>query len=319
MKKVLLFDPAIGSINLGDHIISAAAREALQPLLQDSFVIDMSTHTPIGIFYQKHFMQDIDLKFVLGSNLLMGKLNGRFRQWDINLISAKYIAPVILLGVGWWQVEQNWNHYTRRLYRRVLAGDYYHSVRDEMTKDRLNAMGFKNVINTGCPTTWSLTEAHCRDIPRSPASAVVWTVTDYMPDLERDRFIFKVLKDVYDIIYLWLQGSGDVNYAKNICGDDFQSLQLISPSLAAFDNFLSSHDTDYIGTRLHAGIRALQHRRRSLIIGIDHRAVEMKRDINLPVLEHNELVDLPTYINRDIQPFIKIPTAEIDRFLQQIF
>ena len=62
MKKVLLFDPAIGSINLGDHIIKRAAREALQPLLQDSFVIDMSTHTPIGIFYQKHFMQDIDLK-----------------------------------------------------------------------------------------------------------------------------------------------------------------------------------------------------------------------------------------------------------------
>ena len=25
----------------------------------------------------------------------------------------------------------------------MLAGDYYHSVRDEMTKDRLNAMGFK--------------------------------------------------------------------------------------------------------------------------------------------------------------------------------
>ena len=183
-----------------------------------------------------------------------------------------------------------------------------------MTKDRLNAMGFK-MSCTGCPTTWSLTEAHCRDIPRSPASAVVWTVTDYMPDLERDRFIFKVLKDVYDIIYLWLQGSGDVNYA-NICGDDFQSLQLISPSLAAFDNFLSSTIL-IISAQGFTLIRALQHRRRSLIIGIDHRAVEMK-DINLPVLEHNELVDLPTYIKRDIQPFIKIQQQKLTDFLQQI-
>ena len=80
MKQILLYNTAIGSINLGDAIISASARAALAPLLADAFVMQMSTHTPAGRFYLKHFVRSAELRFVLGSNLLMGRLNGRFRR-----------------------------------------------------------------------------------------------------------------------------------------------------------------------------------------------------------------------------------------------
>ena len=56
----------------------------------------------------------------------------------------------------------------------------------------------------------------------------------------------------------------------------------MSPTLEAFDNLLESEiDLDYIGTRLHAGIRAIQKKRRSIIIGVDNRALEMQKTLIL--------------------------------------
>ena len=42
---------------------------------------------------------------------------------------------------------------------------------------------------------------------------------------------------------------------------------------AETDALIQDTECDYIGTRLHGGIRALQHGRRSLILSVDNRAV----------------------------------------------
>ena len=60
-------------------------------------------------------------------------------------------------------------------------------------------------------------------------------------------------------------------------------------TLKAYEEVLSRENVEYIGTRLHGGIRALQHGRRTMIIAVDGRALEKKKDINLPVVDRNNL------------------------------
>ncbi|TOG81065.1 capsular biosynthesis protein, partial [Vibrio parahaemolyticus] len=72
---------------------------------------------------------------------------------------------------------------------------------------------------------------------------------------------------------------------------------IIAPSLESFDEVLSSGNVDYIGTRLHGGVRALQKKVRTLILAIDNRAWEKKKDFNLPVVERNDEVAISNFIN----------------------
>lgn len=71
-------------------------------------------------------------------------------------------------------------------------------------------------------------------------------------------------------------------------------------------------DVDYIGTRLHGGIKALNAGRRSLIIAVDNRAIEISKDTGLPVIGRDEFKTmLENKINDSIQPKIVLPTDNI--------
>jgi len=220
-----------------------------------------------------------------------------------------------LLGVGWWQYGDELNTYTRRLYRTVLDRDITHSVRDEFTADRLRSMGF-NVLNTGCPTMWQLTEDHCAQIPSHQGARVVTTVTDYRRDPTRDRAMLMTLGDLYGQVLIWIQGSGDLPYLRSL---DLprETFNLISPTLTAYDDVLSMPGTDYVGTRLHAGIRALQHGRRSLILGVDNRAAETHRDFNVPFLAREDISSLGGVVSRPIATSVRIPEDAIRTWRRQ--
>ena len=81
-KKIVLYNPAISSLNMGDHIIAEAAKDQLSFMLNDAFTVEVSSHLPISRMYMRH-TKDFDYRFVCGSNLLRGKMNRVFRQWDI--------------------------------------------------------------------------------------------------------------------------------------------------------------------------------------------------------------------------------------------
>ena len=68
----------------------------------------------------------------------------------------------------------------------------------------------------------------------------------------------------------------------------FPDLVLLGPTLAAYDAALAAGDVDFVGNRLHGGIRALQHTRRALILSVDNRATEIARDTGLPVMSLTE-------------------------------
>src|SRR4051794_11742838 len=112
MKKVVLYNPSVSSLNIGDHIIFDGAKTQIKPILNGSFIIDISTHLPVSN-YLNH-IGTVDYKFVCGSNLLRGKMNSSFRQWDINIFNAKKVGPCILVGAGWWQYGDEPNLYTKK-------------------------------------------------------------------------------------------------------------------------------------------------------------------------------------------------------------
>jgi len=313
IKKIVLYNPAISSLNMGDHIIFDGAHNQLEELLNQAFVVEVSTHLPVSR-YLRH-TKDFDYKFVCGSNLLRGKMNRLFRQWDINIFNASQVGPCILVGTGWWQYGDEPNLYTKKLYKKVLSSNYYHSVRDSYTEKQLRKMGFNNVINTACPTMWSLTKEHCSDIPKDKANEVVCTITDYNKDIERDSKLFQILCDNYENVYLWIQGTKDYEYFK-VLNIDNEKVKIISPNLKSYDSVLEK-DIDYVGTRLHAGVRALQKKKRTIIIGIDNRAIEKQKDFNLTCINRDEIEALEEKINSVFSTEINIPIDNINKWKSQ--
>ena len=254
---------------------------------------------------------------MLGSNLLRGKVNHRFKPWYIGMNNAKYLSETILMGVGWWAYNDAPNFYTEHLYKKILSKKFIHSVRDEYTKKMLNSIGMSNVINTGCPTMWELTKEHCKTIPIEKSDSVIFTLTDYNRDFEADKALVEILFTHYSNIYFWVQGWGDRDYLKCIQKSQTRKINVIGATLKEYENFLENHECDYVGTRLHAGIKAMQCRKRSIIIGIDNRAIELKRDYNINCINRNNLVLLPNMIESFFVTDIRLNEENIRKWISQ--
>ena len=92
----------------------------------------------------------------------------------------------------------------------------------------------------------------------------------------------------------------------------------MSQSLEGFDLLLKSkEDIEYIGTRLHAGIRALSFKRKSLIVGIDNRSKEISKDINLPMIDRTEIRNLNEIIPKNLETNIKLNYLGIEKWKNQ--
>jgi len=256
--------------------------DAVCRVLRDIFPCDIMYHISALEYINsgRDLVKTADYVFLGGTNILSSDMN-RTSEWRLRLRDILWLHNVILMGVGWWQYQtKKPNLYTQVLLSQILNKKLYHSVRDSYTANKLNNMGLK-VLNTGCPTIWGLTKDKCAKIPLDKGRDVILTFTEYNNKPKYDELLFQILKRNYRKVYFWPQQFGDYNYAKMICGKD---ITFIDPSLEGLDNFLENEDVDYCGTRLHAGIRALQHNRRAIIIGVDNRGIEMKRDFNLPIL-----------------------------------
>ena len=53
MKKIILYNPAISSMNLGDEIISESCKQNLDKLFDSDMYIEISTHLPVNNNYLK--------------------------------------------------------------------------------------------------------------------------------------------------------------------------------------------------------------------------------------------------------------------------
>ena len=205
----------------------------------------------------------------------------------------------------------------------ILAIDepdvYLHSVRDSYSEKKLHELGIFNTINTGCPTLWGLTPTHCNTIPTKKADNVIFTLTDYRKSSIEDKNMIHLLFSAYEKLYFWIQGSEDLAYLQTLLtGTELKKITLINPSLYSYDQlFIDANNLDYVGTRLHAGIRAIQKKCRSIIIGIDNRAIEKRDDFNLMVIERGNTEKLSEIIAAPFHTSIQIPTDNIDKWKAQ--
>lgn len=282
--KIALLDTSIGATNTGNRIIVQAVTTSLRSLFRGAFFY----HFPAldYVLARRHLLQECDFVFLAGTNVLSRDMN-KTSEWRVGLTALRWVRNVILCGVGWWQYQVgDLNLYTRMLMRRVLDRRYAHSVRDSYTAAKVTALGVKN-INTGCPTLWHLTPGHCAGIPRTKSASVILTFTHYSAQVQEDRLLFDTVRRRYRNVYFWPQGFEDCAYGLLISENGFD--RVIEPDLESFDRTLDAGSVDYVGTRLHAGVRALQKGRRAIIVAVDNRAIEMGTDVNLPIVRRNAI------------------------------
>lgn len=321
MKNILLLDTSVGSQNKGDDIIMECTRKELSFILKDNFEYTLPTHVSPFHWYQvwKNSIRlrsyaECELKFIGGSNILCKNLMTHYPQWNINLFNCKPLAGSIGVGLGAGAGEKT-NAYTRSVYRKVLSHDFYHSVRDERTREYIeNQLGLK-AINTGCVTMWMLTPEFCKTIPVKKSDTVVFTLTKGLESDYRDQFLIDTLKSNYAHVFFWPQGMHDYKY---FCGlQNIDGITVLQASKHAYDEFLTINDTDYVGTRLHGGVYAMRHGRRAIIIAIDERAREIHKVNNLNCIDINDIDRLPQYISADISTSVKMDYEKINHWKEQ--
>ena len=319
--KIVNFNTAYATFNLGDFIIVDAVHREMDYLFRNNFVCELPTHTPVTTFIQSFsrnrnmkFLDEAEYKFVDGTHILNKSLLKVYPGWNVSILNCKPYRNSVLVGVGMAGDFRKPNIYTKMIYRKILSKKYIHSTRDEKTKRLLEAMGYK-AINTGCPTLWMLTEEFCKGIPRKKARDVVFTLTDYKRDEEKDKQLIDILKNHYNTVHFWIQGSRDLEYFKTL--DNTDDIELIPPNLEAYEELLKRGNIDYVGTRLHAGIFAMRHKVRSIIIVIDNRARDMQETYNLVTIERSNIEQLGSLIESSFETSVKIDVKKIAKWKAQ--
>ncbi len=313
---IALFNSSIGSLNVGDEIINDSIRRELLQLFPREQFLQLTTHdgiSSVGISRANK----AKYRFICGSNLIGGKMFTS-RQWNVGPLDVLRLREVVTLGVGWQKYRNQTSLYSRWFYQALFSKQYQHSVRDNYTRLRLAEAGVKNVINTSCPTTWMLTEEHLAKVPEQKGDEVIFTITDWRKDHAADNHLIRTLRQHYRKLHFWVQAARDIEYMQQLSefGDD---IQVVPPRLDDFDRLLrETPSLDYVGSRLHGGIRALQHGRRTLIIGVDNRALEKKQDINLPVIDRKEQEQqLAERVAQSWATEVRIPLDRIQEWKQQ--
>jgi polysaccharide pyruvyl transferase WcaK-like protein len=328
MSKVGIFDPSLGdnegtpSTNLGDIIIYQSVMINLNRIFPNSEFVRVSTHTS-PTRANLSLIKSCDTVFVGGTNLLSSDTD-KYNQWKMEnrtrlFFSGPIISNVVLMGVGWWQYQGNPTNKTSRLYKKLLSASYVHSVRDGHTQKMLISAGITNVINTSCPTTWELNGMNPNK--QKSFSNCILTLTDYSKSPVDDELLINMILEYYSgQIFYFPQGSKDIQYIMSlkVFQNNKQRIEVLEHSVDAFEKILSNEDVDYVGTRLHAGIKALQSNKKAIIVAIDNRAIEMGRDINLPVVHRNDLGLLKRWLsNEAVFSEITLPTENIIKWKAQ--
>ncbi len=322
MENILILDTSIATGNRGDDIIMECTHKELDFLLKDNYELRLPTHVSSFHWYQvvkksRSLMRFVNcrLKFVGGSNILAKNMFTHYPQWNINWFNCNPIQGSILVGVGLGAGDGRSNWYTRHLYNRVLSHKYIHSVRDERTKCYLeDDLGLK-AINTGCVTMWMLTPGFCKTIPKHKSEKVVFTLTKRVDYEEQGQFIIDTLNENYTEVFFWPQGIDDYDYFIKL--NHIDNIKILQSNKEAYHTYLSTNETDYVGTRLHGGIYAMRHGRRAIIIAIDERAREINKNNHLNCVDIKEIKQLPEFINSEFETKVEMDFDSINLWKSQ--
>lgn len=317
LREPILLDTGMNSGNSGDDIIMHYAMHQMQNLIE----LDQATHIPT---HGRNEWTDTSIRYcpkiVCGTNAISTKPNS-YNPIALPANPELYRQSILLLAAGLRDVDngERLEGYSAELLHYLLIDDvkYLHSVRDSNTEKALKGIGINNVINTSCVTMWDLTPDFCKKINRVKQQDVLTTITDYCFNPELDKYMIDMLKRHYRNVYIWIQGAEDEKKLSTIL--DIHSVKLIEGRLPALDQFIKSHhNIDYFGTRLHCGVFCLNHGIRTMIVGVDNRAKDIKLDTNLPVVQRTELPDkMERLISDERETVLHIPFDNINKWKSQ--
>ena len=310
----VLLDTSMSSDNCGDQIIMENCMLQLSDCMNVTTLYHVPTHRlPTGD--EKKRLNIARIKILCGTNILSGHMRN-YGLWKLKPDIFIY-KETLLMGVGFDSRNELFDNYTKQFFHEILSKQFFHSVRDSFSEQMLKSMGISNVLNTACPTMWGLTSEHCASIPTEKGTDVICTLTDYCRDKINDKAMLDILINNYESVYLWLQGKEDYNY---VCELGYENrVKLVSSTLKDYDCILEKTDLDYVGTRLHAGIRALDKDHRSLIVSIDNRAECISIDTGLPIIKREDIMlYLADQINNKIETKITLPWKNIQVFKEQL-
>lgn len=301
-------NPALGSQNTGDEIIADAVRVELNALgLKPTEFSTRRAWTRA----ERAAARTCGLFFLGGTNILSSEPQ-KYRQWIFGLRDANVMrSKVVLTGVGWWQYQDRPNALARTALGWLLSPTVAHAVRDSYTERQLAGID-RPVLMTSCPTAWSLDRHRGARVDFS--GRIVATITDYLRDPVADGVLLSALRERAAVLTVWPQGHEDADYVRSLGFGE----HLSEPGLSTFAGLLRPDDACYVGTRLHAGIRAMQLGRASLIVAIDNRAAEMGADIGFTTVPRTDLREDTSALWRAGEFEIRLPRANIDRWRRSV-
>jgi polysaccharide pyruvyl transferase WcaK-like protein len=109
-------------------------------------------------------------------------------------------------------------------------------------------------------------------------------------------------------VWFYPQMADDIPHLERI---GFGHLPRIRASTAAYTRFLAENDVDYVGSRLHGGIRALQQGKRTLVLAVDNRARDIAAHTGLPSVPHGDAASIRAWIETPAPTLLRLPEAEI--------
>lgn len=297
-----ILDTASHSNNLGDRIIMNACETVFEELGIWPR-LSLATHKSWSLSEIKNATQ-AKYWILCGTNALNSHHFFKFRsQWRLNLVHAAALRQkVIGLGLGWWQYQPKIDAPTAALYKFIFKRDFTHSMREKYSVDKFSQIGLFS-DNTSCPTLWNVGNEF-----ESRTDGIIFSLTYYRKNYKRDLHLYKLLKGYYGRVIFFAQSSEDLIYLKKL---DIRP-DLVLTTINEFQQYLSI-GYGYCGTRLHAGIFALQSGRDAHIVAVDNRSVELSRDSNLSLIEEKDLFQ-NHFDFMKVKTKIRLPIQTIQKF-----
>lgn len=325
---IVLLDPSMmdnsgtPSYNLGDLIINESVMSVLSSILPGYEVVRLSTHNYITERERK-IIRGAEISIVGGSNILSSDIKKAHRL-TTEKRRLRYLFPqfdnVVLLGAGWADYSYCYNFYTSVFYNRIFKWGGIQSVRDSYSMRNLRNIYYSKVENTSCPTLWDI-DVEFNNLYQNEFNKILFTLTDYDKNFAEDsKLIEIILETEVDEIYFFPQGSGDEVYLKSLLvyKKNSSRIKILKHDCSEFNDFVKNNKFNYIGTRLHGGIKCLQHNMPSLILSIDNRAMEISKDIGLNVVNRGDDYGIRGWISgENIFNKLNIPLDSIAKWKDQ--
>lgn len=321
-KHIVLLDPSLGnnngaiSNNLGDLIIYESIKEVLKEIFPEATIVRVSTHVEIGST-EKKILKSADITFVGGSNLLCSNIR-HFNRFTPKKNKGFYLFPgfknTVLIGAGWNNYDQPPDWATKIYYRKILNKEYYQSLRDNYSVNQLNHIGLNKNLNTCCPTAWNLNTDFVNKF-NPKLNTILYTVNGFHNIRKIDENIIEIIfRSEPKDIFFFPQTTLDIEYFSTleIYKKNKKRFKIMGLRIEELLHLLKSIKLNYIGARLHSGIRCLKENNPTLILGFDNRAFEINKDTKLNVVDFTDLNTINNWVmGKYIPPLIELPKANI--------